>query len=177
MLKTYLTFALLLFPLAVNAGWQDMDKKPIPDQDFIKSNGIFGAHLILTLNDKEILENWKSLKEPVRLETSSQIKKNQPISAFIIFSGCTQDQSGHCNVGVKYKVIAPNQTIYADTPESEIWQNKPALPVDRLQLGASKLTIIIEEKDLVGKYLVHAYITDNVANKTLELKSYFIAEK
>ena len=113
--KTALAFTILLVLTSASvAGWIDRDGNPIPDSTDQKSIGEFGAWLLLTNNVEQALKKWSTPSKYVYLDTEKNYKRNEFISALIVFSGCKENELGHCNLTVKFKIIQPDGRLYAD---------------------------------------------------------------
>ena len=98
-------------------------------------------------------------------------------NAFIVFSGCTPDKSGQCDVTIQFRVYQPNGKLYASAPPMEVWQHKPAPAVRMLELSVQYLKVVIEPHDLLGKYVVSANVEDHVSGASLQLSSTFTATR
>lgn len=172
---TFLVAIGFLLPSICLGGWIDKQGKPVPDEPHMKSVGEFGAQLILTDKEKENLENWNTPSETVNFSTTNTIKKNHPITAFVIFSGCGVDAAGNCNLVGRYKIYQPDGAVYADLPYQEIWVNKPVPPNHTLGLSVAYVKVIIEPHEQLGQYVVQAEVVDRVRNIKVDLESTFEA--
>ncbi|MCP4237206.1 MAG: hypothetical protein GY770_27085 [Aestuariibacter sp.] len=153
------------------SGWIDRDGNPIPDSAEQKSIGQFGAWLLLTNDVKNSLEKWNTPSETVYIDTSKNYKKNEYIAAFVFFSGCSENESGKCNLNVKYKIIQPDGKVYADIPEQEAWSKKP--PGRSIQMSTAYIQVRIESHELKGTYEILADVIDNNSSQKLNLSSKF----
>ena len=156
------------------AGWIDREGNPLPDTESRKSIGEFGAHLILTDKEHEAFQHWNIPSAVVDLSTTDEIKRNDFISALIIFSGCSANKEGNCNLIVKFRIVQPDGSIYADLPIQEAWVNKPA-PGKSLQMSVGYVEVRIEDDEPLGVYQVFADVTDQNSGKAISLSSKFKA--
>ncbi len=171
--KSALTYALLVtLSFASVAGWIDREGNPLPDSPDQKAIGEFGAWLLLTNNVEKALKNWGTPSETVYLDTEKNYKRNEFISALIIFSGCTEDKNGHCNLAVKYKIIQPDGKIYADLPIQEAWIGK-ASPGKALQMSIGYVKVRIEDHEAIGTYEILADVIDSNLDEKISLSSKF----
>ncbi len=157
------------------AQWIDMQGNPIPDTSYRKSIGHFGAHLILTDKERETFERWDTPSKVVDLDTTNKIRKNKLITALVIFSGCSVDKNGNCNLLVKFKVLQPDGSVYADLPPLEAWVGKPVPPRRSLGMSIGYIRVRIEPHEPSGMYTVLADVIDNNSNITLKLTNSFEA--
>lgn len=172
---TYLAAICFLLPSICLGGWIDKQGNPVPEQPHMKSIGAFGAQLILTDKEKETLDSWNTPSETVDFSTTNTIKRNHPITALIVFSGCGVDDAGDCNLVGRYKIYQPDGSVYADLPFQEIWVNKPVPPNHTLGLSVSYVKVVIEPQDQLGTYVVQAKVVDRIRNIQLDLESTFEA--
>lgn len=176
----YLLF-LVLFPLLSNtclAGWHDMKGNPVPDTSYRKFIDGFGASLLLTDKDDDVIKRWDIPSLAFNVPTIDTIEKGVPITPLIFFAGCKKDAKGNCNVVASYKIWQPDGKLYGELPDMEVWRDKPA-PLDKmLGLTVQYVKIIIEPKDPYGKYIVDAEVFDlNRKVKLLLQSSFTVVEK
>ena len=162
----------LLVPLIVNAGWQDREGNPQPDTPDKKSIGDFGAWLILTGKEDEAFKNWNTPSEGVYLDTEDKFKRNEFVSALVIFSGCGEDDKGNCNLAVKFKIFQPDGRVYSDMPMQEAWIDKPS-PGRALQMSYGYMKVRIEDDEPLGTYEITVDVIDANSGKVIRLSSKF----
>ena len=172
---TYIVCLLLVFPAISWSGWQDMEGNHLPDRPDRKAIGDFGAHLIFTDKEEETFRRWNIPSRVVDLDTTDKIKRNELLTVLVIFSGCKADENGNCKVIANYKVLQPDGAVYADLPPMEVWFDKPVPKNKSLEMSAQYLRIRIEPHEPLGKYTVHADVTDMISKCTLKLTSHFTA--
>ncbi|MBS0313976.1 MAG: hypothetical protein JSS05_07265 [Proteobacteria bacterium] len=158
-----------------HADWISKSGERLPDTEYRKSAGAFGAHLILVPDAQRLLRDWDTPSETVEITAVNSVPIGSQANAFVVFKDCTPTKSGQCNVTMQFRVYQPNGKIYASTPLMEVWQDKPAPRM--LELSVQYLKIILEPKDLPGKYLVSAKVRDNVSGVSLDLSSAFTGTK
>jgi hypothetical protein len=173
--RKMLLIAILLAPPIVVAGWINKQGEPLPDSDSRKAVGKFGAQLIFVGDENELFKRWATPSKTVDVKTVDSVRVNQSINAFVVFSGCTSDASGNCSVAMRFRVLRPDGSVYAETPPMEVWHNKPAPPGRSLELSAQYLKVVIEPTDPLGMYLVQTQVKDYNSGRVLQLSSPFAA--
>lgn len=162
--------AALLLPLLASAQWIERGGGAMDDSPYRKSDGAFGAWLLLVPDDRALYEAWRVPGESVHVSEIDSVKVSSPVSAFVVFSGCAADASGNCAVHMRFRVLAPDGSVYADTPSMEVWNQRPAPPGKSLQLSVDYLKMIVEPHEQVGKYIIQVQVEDANAHKTLKLE-------
>lgn len=171
----WITLAALLLPLAASAQWLGHRGGAMDETEYRKSDGAFGAWLVQVADDRALYQAWSAPGRGVHINEIDSVEINAPISAFVVFAGCKADDAGNCNVLMRYRVLAPDGSIYADTPVMEVWSQRPAPPEKSLQLSVDYLKIIVEPHEQAGKYTVQVQVNDVIANKSLRLEKSFLA--
>lgn len=168
---------LLLIPLCdARAQWIDKHGAVLPDADDRKSIGTFGAEIIFTTDPDGLEQRWATPSDTVQVESVDSVQINQPISAFVVFSGCKPTPSQTCKVSMNFRVIQPDGKQYAATPAMEVWRDKPAPTRHRLALSVDYLKIRIEPHEQRGRYLVQVEVRDEISGTVMSLKKPFIAK-
>jgi len=162
-----------LLPFSIWAGWIDRAGNELPETHDQKSIGDFGAWLILTGNVNQAFKNWGTPSEAIYIDTEDKFKRNEFVSALVVFSGCGEDELGNCNLAVKFKVLNPTGGIYADIPLQEAWIGKPS-PGKALQMSVGYIMVSIEDHEPIGTYEIEADIIDLNSKKELNLSSKFL---
>lgn len=168
--------ALLLIPVSAQATW--INKKggeSLPETDARKSASGFNAEMIFVENERTLFAGWLAPAASVNVSTTNTTVIGKGMSAFIIFGGCKPDSSGNCNVTMQFRVVRPDGKTYAESPDMEVWNNKPAPKAKSLELSIEYMKIIIEPKDQLGDYIVYANVKDENAGTSLQLKAPFRA--
>ena len=158
-----------------HAGWGDKQRNPFPESDDSKSAGTFGAQLIFTADEQALFKKWATPSETVDVDTVESVSINQPISAFVIFSGCKPDATNLCKVSMRFRVIQPDGKVYSETPAMEVWHGKPAPPGRSLELSIQYLKVIVEPHELRGRYTVQTQVRDDNTDTVLLLQKTFTA--
>lgn len=174
-MRLIVLFLVFLLSGYAHAGWTDRQGKPLPDAEDRKANGDFGAQLIFTTDEQGLFKKWATPSEGVNINTVDSVEINQPISAFVIFSSCKASSSGNCNVSMRFRVIQPDGKVYSETPEMEVWQDKPAPPGRSLELSVQYLKVRVEPHEQRGRYTVQTQIRDNNTGTVLLLQKSFAA--
>lgn len=138
-------------------------------------SGDFGAIQIATTDPEDLFREWAKPTPGVNLTTMSQVRRNQPITTFIIFKGCRANPVGNCNVTVDFEVITPSGTLYAEHKGAEVWVDRPAPPPGVIQLSVAGMGLGIEDKDALGDYKVRATTTDHVAGLSVQTEQVITA--
>ncbi len=102
------TATLLVLPMFTQAAWLNGQGKPIPDAPDRRSNGDFGAHLVLTPSESEFRSTWNDSKSTPHLQSIQQIKPGQSLSGMFVFAGCQAGPEKVCNVEVVYSLTGPD---------------------------------------------------------------------
>jgi hypothetical protein len=155
------------------SGWIDKQGNKLPDEEDRKASGNFGAQLIFISDEQTLLKRWATPSKTVMLDTVDSVEINEPISAFIVFSGCKPSSTGNCNVSMRFKVTQPDGKIYTETPAMEVWQDKPVPPRHTLELSAQYLKVIVEPHEQRGNYTVQTQVRDENAEIVLSLQKTF----
>jgi len=160
---------------SANAGWINKQGTTLPDSEDRKAIGDFGSQLIFVNDELALFETWSKPSETVDVKTVDSVTINQPISAFVIFSGCKPTTKGQCNVSMRFRVIQPDGKIYSETPAMEVWQNKPAPRNHALELSVQYLKIIVEPHEQRGRYTIQTQVRDDNTGVVLFLQKTFTA--
>jgi hypothetical protein len=169
---------LMLIPLCDARGqWIDKQGNTLPDAEDRKSVGTFGAEIIFTTDPEALEQRWATPSDTVHVNSVDSVRINQPISAFIVFSGCKPTASRTCNVSMSFRVIQPDGKQYAATPSMEVWRDKPAPTRHGLALSVEYLKIRIEPHEQQGRYVVQVEVRDEISGDVISLKKAFVAKE
>ena len=163
------------FPPLASAGWIDRSGDSLADTAFRKSDAGFSAWLVFVPDDRKFYEAWNVPSESVEIQEIESVNINSPISAFVVFSGCKPDASGNCNVLMRYRVLAPDGSVYSDSPSMEVWKDKPAPQTRTLELSVEYLKVVVEPDEQMGRYSVQAQVKDVNSGRVLQLERVFTA--
>lgn len=153
-----LAIALLLASAGLSA---EPAAKPLTNE------GRAGDLMILQLwSDKpdEFLTEWNK-PTPPSVRTTTRIERNKRITAFIIFAGCKADASGKCNLKGSFEFRDPDDQIYGERKDVDIWSGPP-IDGYNLRLSPVSPALIIEDGEKLGQYTVRITITDRNADVT-----------
>lgn len=164
--------ALLAFSSA-HAQWIDKQGNTLADTNDRKSIGSFGAEIVFTTDAESLEERWLTPSESVNVDSVENVRINEPIYAFVVFSGCKPGVAGKCNASMSFRVLRPDGKVYANTPSMEVWQDKEPPPNRALALSVQYLRIRIEPHEQRGRYTVEVYVRDENSGKVLALKKRF----
>jgi hypothetical protein len=174
-MKRTVPVLLLLFSSYANAEWINEQGASLPDSEDRKAVGDFSAQLVFVPDEQALFRQWAAASETVDLTIVESVAVNQPISAFVIFSGCQPTATGQCNVSMRFRVIQPDGKTYYESPAMEVWQDKPAPPARALQLSARYLKFVVEPDDQQGRYTIQAQVQDDNTGAVLALEKAFSA--
>lgn len=146
-----------------------------PDTENIKTKDGFGAQLWLT-NDEKFFDSWNKPETP-RLTILKSTKRNEPVFVIILFINPGVNEKGKTDVTFDVSVKKPDGSIYADFKDLEVWQEKPALAKNQIQLAAKHIGIGIENEDPLGKYTIEVLVKDNIKKVELPLYHELIAKE
>jgi hypothetical protein len=172
MRKILSVVALLAFTSA-HAQWIDKQGNRLADTDDRKAIGRFGAEIVFTTDAEVLEERWRTPSETVNIDSVDNVRINEPIYAFVVFSGCKPRVAGTCNVSMSFRVLRPDGKVYADTPSMEVWQDKQAPPGRALALSVQYLRVRIEPHEQLGRYTVEVQVRDENSGKIIALKKRF----
>jgi len=161
--------ASLMLSAGVSGQWRDRQGHPLEDTASMKSNGDFGAQLIVIGDEEAFFRRWLTPSAEVRLDTVSEVERGGSVIVPVIFSGCRADASGNCDVTADYTILRPDGSVYAESNQVEIWRNRPAPPPGLLELAVEYMKLIIEPSDPEGAYTILARVTDHVLDVSLVL--------
>ncbi len=145
----------------------------VPDTEWSKSDGDFGAMLLVTDDPDGFFERWNQPPSPdykPELTTASSATRGDVIVAVVIFTGCVANADGNCESTVDFKVLYPDGSLYADLERGELWMDKPATVPPYLQVSVANLGLKIEDDDPFGTYRIEAGVQDLVAKRQLKLR-------
>jgi hypothetical protein len=170
-------FMFTLSTLTYAENWYE-DGKP-NQQSNTGGVGDFGAMLLMTADADQALKNWfASPSEGFHVSTDSEVERNIPIEALIVFSGCKANEQGHCFTEVDYRIVAPDGSIYGDFKNTELWKDKPEIPVGKFGLAVDRIAVSIEDNELLGEYEVVCTVRDLNAGVAFKIMSNFtVVEK
>ena len=136
----------------------------------MKSAGDFGVQIVLTADDKKFRTSWSRSTTPPSLQSANTVQRGAPISAMIIFHGCTPTRTGNCDATVAFALVAPDGKI---TPAGDgpLWASPPLQ--GKLLLSNASVTIGFDKTDLVGTYRIQATATDKVSGKKIQVSAPF----
>lgn len=165
--------ALLASPVLL-AQWKT-DDAPVPDTAWRKSDGDFGAMLVLTDKPEELFAAWETKSPGVSMSETVVAKRGLPIVGVVLFTGCAPTGEGLCNSTVTYTAFKPDGAVYGKPQEGELWIGKQPPPKNEIQLSVGNMGIVLEPGDPLGTYVMRAEVHDRVSQKTIRLERQFEA--
>jgi len=164
----------LISSTALVAQW-NQGGAPVPDTSWHKSDGDFGAMLILTDKPDEFFAAWETDTPGVPISETETVRRGSPVMGVVVFTGCAPNEKGLCDATVVYTLLKPDGTVYGSPHEAELWIGKQPPPRNLIQLSLGNLGVVIEPEDPLGRYLMQAEVRDRVSGKTLRLERHFEA--
>jgi hypothetical protein len=165
-----LAIGAVLLAGSASGQWQQ-NGEPVPDEPWRRSDGDFGAMLMLTDRADDFLAQWQQPARPgyrPSLHSVSEARRGDTVTALILFTRCEASVLGECRSDLDWRVVRPDGSLYASHREVELW-NAPPPPRGALQLGAGELTFEIERDDPFGRYEIHADVHDRVGDRRVSL--------
>ncbi len=167
---------LLLTSVSAYGQWR-INGQVVPDKEWSKSVGNFGAQLDFTSKPHELFAAWSKPGEYVEFPGSTDTThRGETIVGVVSFTGCKPDEAGNCRATVHYLTLRPDGTVYGDLKGGNLWNGRPAPPGSKIQLCEDPVGLRIEATDPLGEYTVRATIHDLNAGATLELTRKFRVE-
>ena len=160
---------------AATAGQWFRDGQRLPDQPWSKSEGDFGAMIVLSDEPEEFLARWSRPTPGVSIRATGSVRRGVPLAPFILFIGCREGTGGVCSASFDLEVLRPDGTPFFRADRLELWRGKPALPAGALGLSIGYAEIELGPDDPLGRYLVRANVRDDHAGITLPLEQTFNA--
>lgn len=175
-MKYFLIVLFFISELTFAEKWYE-NGKPAESRSFQGSSGDFGAMVLMTTDSQKVLENWSTPSPGVHILDTEKVPKGKPIEALVLFSGCAPNNQGNCVTEVDYQIVKPDGTIYAEYKNTELWKNKPAVPVGRLGLAVDRVGLIADPTDPTGQYKVRCVVRDLVSSTEFSIYSTFEVEE
>jgi len=168
--------AIALLSIAASAdGWRDKSGELIPDTPDRKSDGDFGASLLLVDDEEKFFKTWETPTPTVQIETATRAERNKFMTVVVIFSGCEKNAEGGCDLEGGFEIVQPDGEIYASIPSRRAWPPDAFPEPGILYMSELFLRIRIEPGELLGEYTVRAWLEDLMSGKRLDLESNFVA--
>lgn len=155
----------LAAPLISHAGWVTPDGKPLPDRPEMRSNGNLGAMLVLS-NDGEAFRRAWARPTPPQLKSTDKVRRGEKLTANVLYHGCQANAQGACDLTVRFNMVTPEGRV---TPGGTGPLGDRPSPDGQVQLGHASLATTFDHTDAIGRYQVHAVITDRVARRQVAL--------
>jgi len=153
------------------AGQWSRNGQKVDDTAWRKSDGDFGAMLLVTDDYDSFVEQWEKPAAPgykPYISTTDRAARGDTVMVVILFQGCAAAESGSCQAVVDFKVVRPDGTIYADHEGAPLWEGAVP-PAGTLQLGSSQMGFQVELDDPLGEYRIVTRVRDTVSKRTLTL--------
>ena len=166
-----LNIALFFVVLAASSAFSqsrqnDAGARLFPDRYGV--NG-FGARLVVSENPREYVQKWQKPDIP-KVNSATDVKRNDPAGVFVVFSGCLQDAQGGCNAEVDYTIYKPDGSVFMESKAQPI--SNGAISPD-LRLGKSFLPFRLGKDEPPGEYKVKAKLSDPSSRISFDLETKF----
>jgi hypothetical protein len=132
----------------------------------MKSDGNFGAQLVLTSDEAGFRKTWNTATSPPVLRSADALRRGERISGMILFHGCAAKSSGNCDGLVRFNLVDPSGKS-APAGEGPLWTSSPQ--AGRILLSNTSVTVGFDASDQLGTYKLAAEVTDKASGKRLEL--------
>ena len=180
--KAFCTFVLIAAiclgtsPTAASAqdAWQ-RDRKAISGNPSMASSKEFAVYQTATLDCEGFAARWNRPTAGVEVVETSKVARNQPVFTFIIFTGCSPDQYGKCNVTADFRMFDPAGRSFGERIASPVWVGLPPPAKHSLPLSSEYLGMVVEDKDSLGSYRIIATVTDHVSGTSLTTEQTIVA--
>jgi len=141
------------------------------------ASGDLAVMQFATTDPDRLQADWQKPTAGAYTQSDSSMKRNQPIFTFLVFTGCSPDPKGNCNLTVDFETLGPDGSRYDLTKGAKLWVGYPPPPGRNLQLSMSGYGLRVEDKDPLGVYRIRATVTDQVSGKVLHTEESLTAEK
>lgn len=136
-----------------------------------KSDGTFGAELIITDQHEQLERNWSGAVSRGQYPTISKInhvERGKRVHFILIFSNCIRVKDGVCPMTVKFSVIAPDGSEYGSIADRTLWSGEPPAR-DLVYLGVPYVSFEADPVDPPGQYRVTAVVRGAEGSVPVEL--------
>ena len=175
-MKIISTILFVVLMIASPAFGQSKEKlDPEKDSPNRKAVNGFGGHLIVVENPREFIQQWLK-PAPPKIKSVSDVKRGEPIGAFVLFAGCKPDAQGACNSEVDYVIYKPDGSVHVERKNLPLWKEQVP-PSTNIQLSRAILGMRFGNDEPAGEYKVIAKVSDLNANVSFELKTKFRLQK
>ena len=167
-----LTFISALLAASVSSAQWNERGKPVPDDAGRRSDGDFGAMLVVTDKLDQFLLEWDRPDDPNHppyISRAKSAKRGDVVWAVIVFTNCAAGGDRLCRADVDFDITRPDGSSYASHKAAELWHGPPP-PRHILQLSAARLGFQVELDDPLGTYTIRATARDGVANRKVTLE-------
>jgi hypothetical protein len=155
-------------PAAPGDGFFDETGRPLPDDPGHRTKNGFAAMLLVVPSLDRLIAEWAKPETP-HIETTSEIVRGEMVFGALFFAGCRAGADGNCKVSVTYTMTGPAGAPYGAPHHGLAWDHPPA-PGKNFLMAQGSLGFGLDPPDPLGRYVLHARITDEVAGTELELE-------
>ena len=135
------------------------------------------ANLIVTAEGRALFEAWRTNPpDGFSIQPVEVVERGKFLTAAVLFTGCSANESGNCNALVDITALDPNGEVYVQFEDQELWVDRPAPKPGFTQLGVGYMGLVIEPGDPPGKYRVIATVRDLVSGEEVESEAEFLVK-
>ena len=124
-----------------------VEGEEVPDAEWRKSRGEFGAMLLVTNDPDSFFEAWQRPPsadyKPV-VETTAEAHRGDTVVGVVIFIGCAPDENGNCQADMDLRLLYPDGSVYGEFKNAEVWLDKTAPPSRYLQVSVANLGLRVD---------------------------------
>lgn len=150
----------------------EFDGKSLSAKEYIKMANGFGAVLCLS-DSQEFINDWQNVFKMPIVNMTSLVSKNHPLFMYLLVVNPGSDGDGGNEVIYDLKVTDSSGGVYADFKNRNIFINKVKLSKNQIQRAENYTSILVEDKELYGKYHVEAVVHDKIKGVSLSLSRDF----
>jgi hypothetical protein len=136
----------------------------------VASKGDLKAILLLTDDLDDVKRRWAQPDSP-RLKTINRARIGDRVYAVLVFTGCTPDDAGLCQLVADYVITDPGGQTRSDHGRP-VCLGKPPPPAGLLSIGQESMSVSVISGPL-GPYAVRAIVRDRVSGNVIELQLAF----
>jgi hypothetical protein len=155
MMRCVFALLLALTPAAHGGEWQGVD-------------GEFMAMMVLSDAPEKIYDAWyNGPPNGVKLTALPSVAPGVKLEAIVIFSGCTPDEKGNCQIEADWTVTSDTGRPIGETKDAPLWRDRPAPAARQLQISENGLGLVTTAAH--GGYVFRVRVKDVVSGRSVEL--------
>lgn len=131
------------------------------------------ATLCLSTDPMAFFDAWEEYDEAFVYAEADTVESGGVLVAFVIFSDCTPDEQGLCDLAADFVFLEPDGAEHSRLDDTDLWRSMTAPPAAQRELGNESGVLSLEPADPPGRWRVRATLRDRVGGKVLELEKGF----